>query len=233
MNKRNEYKWISFESLPSTNDYAKAQRENGQNLFVTAKRQDGGRGTKGRSFVSDEGGVYLTKLTFYEDFPAKDAFLIMVNAAVAVCKTLQVFGIDPLIKWPNDIYVRDKKICGILIENTFRGKYVANSVVGIGVNVTNTLPEELRNIATTIREETGKDIPVDAVKDKLAEELCKRHTLKEYLSFVGYMGRSMEMIVGNERVPATLVCVDDQGGLIAETPMGKKRFTAAEVSIVL
>ena len=233
MNDTNGYKWISFETLSSTNDYAKAQRDKGQNLFVTAERQDGGRGTKGRRFVSEKGGVYLTKLTFYKDFLAKDAFLIMVNAAVSVCKTLQTFGLNPLIKWPNDIYVNDKKISGILIENTFRGEFVSNSVVGIGINVTNELPVELQTIATTIRKETGKDIPVYEVRGKLSKELCKKQTLEEYLSFIGYMGRRVEVIIGDKHVPATLVCVDEQGGLIVETAEGKQRFMAAEVSIVL
>ena len=61
---------VRFEEISSTNDYVKEQKKYGENLIVIAKRQTGGRGTKGRSFSSNEGGVYLTKLVFYKNFPA-------------------------------------------------------------------------------------------------------------------------------------------------------------------
>ena len=160
-------KRAEFEEIASTNEYAKSQRCQGENLIVTAKRQFGGKGTKGRSFSSNEGGVYLSKLTFYEDFKACEAFKIMTNAAVAVCKTLQYFGLNPKIKWVNDVYVNDKKICGILIENVFSGDKISSSVVGVGLNVYNELPQELVAIATTMEKESGKRFLVEEVKEKL------------------------------------------------------------------
>lgn len=69
----------------------------------------------------------------------------MANASVAVCRTLENYGLTAEIKWPNDVYVQGKKICGILIENVFSGDRISSSVVGIGVNVNNSLPEELKN----------------------------------------------------------------------------------------
>ena len=66
-----------FEELASTQEYVKSKWSEGQNLIVTADRQTSGRGTKGRSFSSNEGGVYVSKLTFYDTFSTKDAFKIM------------------------------------------------------------------------------------------------------------------------------------------------------------
>ena len=134
---RVEMKRIFLEETESTNKYAKAQRGAGENLLVVAERQTGGKGTKGRSFCSKKGGVYLSLLTFYQDFPASNAFQIMQGAAAAVCETLAFFGLSPKIKWPNDVYVGGKKICGILIENALKGRYIGSSVVGIGLNVFN------------------------------------------------------------------------------------------------
>lgn len=124
-----------FESLFSTQEYAREKRAEGQDLIVTAEVQTGGKGTKGRSFESKKGGVYVSKLSFYEKFPAREAFQIMAGAASAVCETLRKLGLDPVIKWPNDIFVNGKKICGILIENVFSGAEISSSIVGIGYAV--------------------------------------------------------------------------------------------------
>ena len=90
-------KILRFKELESTQTYAKSLIPSGLPVTVVADKQTGGKGTKNRSFSSDVGGVYLTKLTFYDRFPAKNAFLVMASAAVAVCKTLESFGIKPKI----------------------------------------------------------------------------------------------------------------------------------------
>ena len=231
MNTKNGIKIEYFEEVPSTNDYAKAQREKRENLIVVAKRQTGGRGTKGRSFVSNEGGVYLTKLSFYDSFPAREAFKIMAQAAVAVCVTLEGYGLKPVIKWVNDIYVNDRKICGILIENVFSGDKIVSSVVGIGVNVYNALPDELRDIATTMKKETGETFSVEEVTARLIDELKKPREIEEYIQRVGYLGREATLIFGDERVHGTLLSVDDTGGMWVRIDGQERRLTAAEVSL--
>ena len=233
MNGKNECRRLHFDSLPSTQDCAKERRANGENLVVTAVLQTGGKGTKGRSFSSKKGGVYLSKLTFYEDLSVHNAFKIMIGAAVAVCEVLHFYGIKPLIKWPNDIWVNDKKICGILIENVFAGDKVRSSVVGIGLNVSNELPEELTDIATTMQAVMGKTPTVEEVTMRLIAELEKERTVEDYRSFLGYMGREVTLLLGDERIPGRLLFVDDEGGLQVEIDGKMRRFTAAEVSIRL
>ena len=222
---------IRFEEIDSTNDYAKMRRGEGKDLLVTAAVQTGGKGTKGRSFSSKEGGVYLSKLVFYEDFPAKDAFLVMAGAAVAVCRTLEFFGLSPVIKWANDVYVSDKKICGILIENVFSGNQIFSSLVGIGVNVYNPLPQEFSGIATTMEKETGKRFSVEEVTEKLVEELEKGADISEYTARVGYMGKKATLLMGEETKTGKLLSVDEKGGLLAEIDGEVRRLTAAEVSV--
>lgn len=220
-----------FEELPSTQEYVRNRRNEREDLLVTATRQTGGKGTKGRSFSSNEGGVYLSKLTFYEDFPVKDTFQIMVGAAVAVCETLRVYDIRACIKWPNDIFVNNRKICGILIENSLSGNRVSSSVVGIGLNVNNELPEELADIATSMKGETGKAFRTDEVRRRLIDELSKPADMKKYQAYLGYMGAEVVLIMGDERIPATLLSVDEEGGLWVNVKEGVRRLTAAEVSI--
>ncbi len=229
MNDKN-YEYLRFQSISSTNDYAKEKRKDKKNLIITANEQTGGRGTKGRSFSSALGGVYLSKLDFYENFPAKESFQIMINSAVAVCETLAFFGLQPKIKWPNDIFIGEKKICGILIENTFSGRFIANSIVGIGINVCNTLEKELDRIATTIERE-GKAFSADEVREKLVAELLKTHTIESYRAYLGFLGQEVLLDLGAQRIPATLLSVDDGGRLQASVNGEIKTFSSAEVSI--
>ena len=231
MYEMNEGKRMHFDRIFSTQDYAREQREKGVDLFVTAGEQTCGKGTKGRSFVSDRGGVYLTRLHFPENLSAKNTFQIMAYAAVAVCETLRAYGVNPMIKWPNDVYVNDKKICGILIENSLRGDRVYSSLTGIGVNVNNILPDELSGTATTLCLAMGKTFSVEEVTARLIEELKKPRTMQEYLDYVGYMGREATLIFEDRSVHGTLVCVDQEGGLTVKTAEGKMRVTAAEVSL--
>ena len=233
MYEMNKEKRLHFDSISSTQEYVKQCRIEGKNLLVTADEQTGGMGTKGRSFVSAKGGVYLTRLQFHEGFLAKNAFLVMASAAVAVCETLRAYGVKPLIKWANDVYVNDKKICGILIENVFRGNEISSSMTGIGLNVCNSLPSELADIATTLERETGTRFDVTEVRERLIAELNKQRTMQEYLSYVGYMGCEATLILGDKRIHGTLVSVDNEGVLTVDTKEGRLRLTSAEVSVRL
>lgn len=229
MNVKKQARRVHFDELPSTSLYVK---ENAflEDVVVTAEWQTGGMGTKGRSFSSERGGVYLTKLTHYENFPSKNAFLIMARAAVAVCETLVQYGLQPLIKWPNDVLVGGKKICGILIENIFSGSNISRSIVGIGLNVCNPLPDALLEIATTMQKQ-GVNTDVKNVTDSLILQLDKEFPMENYLSYLGFMGEEAIVIFGDERVHATLLSVDEEGGLWIKTEKEERRVTAAEVSL--
>ena len=232
MNEKTVWKTEYFDEICSTNEYLKSKRQERQNYIAVARRQSGGRGTKGRSFSSNEGGVYLSVLTFYDDFLAKNAFQIMASTAVAVAKTLEAFGLSPVIKWANDIFVNGKKICGILIENTFSGAYVDNAVVGVGLNVYNQLPSELTDIATTMEKELGKRLDLEKVTSTLLAELKKPHAMDEYLKRVGYLGKKVTLVRGEEKSVVKLLSVDDAGGLNVQTERGEiLRFVAGEISL--
>ena len=224
-------KIIRFCEMNSTNDYAKSLRNRGENVFIVAERQSGGRGTKGRSFSSERGGLYFSKLTFYQNFPATETFKIMQGAAAAVCQTLKENGIQPVIKWPNDVYVNGKKICGILIENALSGKNVSSSVVGIGLNVNNALPAELRDIATSMREVLGKETPIGDIEKRLFSLLEEETAYEKYRTYLGFMGQKATLIVENGEMDVILRDVDGRGNLVVLTEEGERTFSAAEVTL--
>ncbi len=230
MNEKN-VKWIWLEEVPSTNDYAKGLLAEKEDTVVCAKRQSGGRGTKGRSFSSNEGGVYLSVLRFYRGFPAKDAFQIMASAAVAVCETLRFYGLSPKIKWANDVLVGGKKICGILIENTLSEGCIASSVVGIGLNVNNLLEEELFELATTMARVSGRRYRVEEVIERLVDNLYAAWTMDDYRAYLGYIGERVTLLIGDERIPATLLSVTDGGSLAVDVDGRQRKISAGEVSL--
>lgn len=154
-----------FAQIDSTNSYLKAEAMSGapDGLCAIADRQTAGRGRAGRSFRSDAGqGVYLSMLLRPACAPTA-AMTVTAHVAVAVCRALERCGVQPGIKWTNDLVLGTKKICGILTELTVEAESgtVDSIVAGIGVNVRQRpedFPEELRAIAGSVYSETGLEL---------------------------------------------------------------------------
>lgn len=221
---------IELDEIDSTNEFCKRFPKEAD-LIVCAKRQTNGKGTKGRSFVSDEGGVYVSLMRRYENFDFSNTFSIMINACVAVCKTLEAFNIKPTVKWANDVIVNGKKICGTLIENRLGADGVCLSIVGIGLNVNNILPDELKEIATTMREYRGRKLSVGAVRKKLIKNLQNEYTVEEYKTFINWFGQEVYLDTNGERFTATALDVDKRGNLICSIDGETKKISSGEMSL--
>ena len=220
------------EEASSTNDEIKRYLAGGEDIILCARRQTGGKGTKGRSFLSEEGGVYLSALFFYEHFPAERAFEIMAHAAVSVCRTAVSFGAEPEIKWPNDVLIGGKKLAGILIENILRGDTLHASVIGIGLNVTNDV-SALGGIATTLAAATGQRISVSAARDELIKRLREKDDFSEYLSFVRFLGKEILVTEGERRYSAVPRRILSDGRLEIEENGRIRVLSSAEISLTI
>ena len=225
-------KIIELEEVDSTNNFCKRYQDS-EDITVTAARQSGGRGTKGRSFSSEEGGLYVSVMRFYKNFPAENAFKIMLSACVAVCKTLENFGVSPVIRWANDVLVNGRKICGTLIENSFSGAYITRSIVGIGINVNNTIPAGLKEIATSLSAELKKELSLTAVKGTLLRNLEKDYSVADYKNYINWFGKEVMLKLGEESKTATALDIAEDGRLIVETDGEIKKISSAEVSLRL
>lgn len=230
--KINNFKIVELEEIDSTNEFCKRFIEE-ERLIVTAQRQTKGRGTKGRSFVSDEGGLYVSILRKYDNFNYSDTFSIMINVCVAVCKTVQSFGLNPCVKWANDVLVDGKKICGTLIENRLGADNTLISIVGIGINVNNVLPEELKDVATTLKECKGKEISVKTVKNRLLKNLTEEYTVEDYKSYIDWFGKEVYLDCNGVREEAIALDVDERGNLICNVKGEVKTISSAEMSLRL
>jgi len=147
---------LRFDTIDSTNTEAANQARKGadEGLCVVAREQTAGRGRQGRSWISEkDSGLYFS-IVLRPKLETRYISLITLAAGIAVYDTLKEFGIDPDIKWVNDVLVREKKISGILAETVETTKGIA-VIVGIGINLTSrSFPDELAQIATSIESET-------------------------------------------------------------------------------
>lgn len=131
--------FIHIEETESTNNYLQkltASEELADETIVLADFQTAGRGQSGNSWESESGKNITFSILFYpKQLPANQPFIIAEIAALFIKRTLDKFVSGITVKWPNDIYWEDRKICGILVENILSGGLIRNSVIGAGVNL--------------------------------------------------------------------------------------------------
>lgn len=150
---------LRFDELGSTNIEAINQAKKGadEGLCVVAEQQTAGRGRHGRVWISEKGAGLYVSIVLRPKIETKYTPLITLLTAVAVYDSLvELYRLQPDIKWANDIHINNKKICGILAEMTETSKGSA-IVVGIGINLKSAnFPAELKEIATSVEQETGQ-----------------------------------------------------------------------------
>ena len=232
----------AHDSLPSTNDRAleiSADEAVVTPLLVLTAKQTAGRGRGGNRWWSREGALTFSLLI---DAVANDRISqLSLTAGVAACEALREFvpGKDVGLKWPNDIYLGERKICGILVE--IPPERSGRVVVGIGLNVNNSLstaPEELQRTATSLIDCAGQKVDVTAVLVRILQLLQQRlewlashdprlPALWEETSIL----RGRTIYLENHGRETTGVCqgIDEEGGLLLRTPSGIERIVAGVI----
>ena len=238
-----------FDSIDSTNNYAKAQPVAGPALAVTSDEQTGGRGRLGRSFSSPKGtGIYLT-YSFRPEFPIREVTDVTSIAAVITHQVLSEISGEKLgIKWVNDIYKENLKICGILTEalGGLESGSFERIIIGIGLNcLKGGIPEGLEGTAGTL---TGLDEPGFTRNQILGELISRLHLAmdhKKTLSAAQYLdyyrancfilGKEIQVIEsGRDPYPAVAEEIGDHFELTVRNRNGELRtLTGGEVSLRL
>ena len=233
------------DEIDSTNNRAKelAMRGAPHGMTVLARRQSAGRGRFSRNFYSPEGsGVYIS-FVLRPSLPADRAVLLTSMAAVAVARAMErVADVEAKIKWVNDVYLGDKKACGILCEAgmDFESGQLQYVVAGIGVNVgPMEFPEELAGVATSISNACGCAVGRSRFCAELINEMNALYPQLESGAFMeesrarsNVIGREIDVLRGGERYPATAVDIDPAGSLIVRTPEGKiETLRSGEISV--
>ncbi len=219
-------KTIIKNKLNSSFSYAKKLKKISEDTVIVARRQTKGMGTKGRSFSSEYGGIYLTKISL-NPCKSSDAFSLVVNSSMAVCKTLKAFNLDAKIKWPNDIIVNGKKICGILTENVLSKDDVVRSYVGIGLNANNDLPCDIENIATTMKNELNCEVDFNSVLFTLIFNLQTDYDFLEYKTKSCIIGKEITVEENGKSYQTKCEDILTDGRIVLS---GGKKLSSAEIT---
>ncbi len=227
-----------LDSVDSTNTYLAdmARRGAPAGSIVTARRQTAGRGRAGRSFLSPEGGLYLSLLL--RPVGSFEPGLITARAAVAVCRALDALGVDGSgIKWVNDIILREKKICGILAEavQTPQGLAV---IVGLGINVSTPaeyFEGELAGKAGSILSICSAVPDIDSLASELISQLRSEPDpaadLEFYRSRCINMHREILVSCGKETYTARALGIEPDYALRIEHEGRKELLRFGEASV--
>jgi BirA family biotin operon repressor/biotin-[acetyl-CoA-carboxylase] ligase len=147
-----------------------------EGTIVTADYQEGGRGMGEHSWLSNRGENLLMSVLLLPAFlSASKQFHLSRVVSLALCDVLGTMGIDPRIKWPNDILTRNRKIAGILIENGITAGHISRSIVGIGLNLNQTAFPVFDVPASSLLLETGQFVDVNEIGGQVAEGLKNRY----------------------------------------------------------
>ena len=236
-----------YQTLESTNQLAKELAKSGakHGTVIIAEEQTMGRGRRGRTFFSPNGtGIYMSIITKPKE-NIQDAILITTAAAVAVKRAIKlVTNLDTKIKWVNDLYYENKKMCGILAEavNTPGSGDIHSIIVGIGINFVSKnddFPADLQGIATALYEDRPKHITRNQLCSEvinqllsLYEELADRNFLKEYKENSLVLGKEIQILEATEHIFAKAIDIDNEGGLVVEFEDGSKKvLNSGEISI--
>lgn len=238
-----------YESIGSTNTKAKELALNGapHGTLIIADEQTEGKGRRGRRWVSRPGtGLWMTLLlrpTLPPQFAPQLTIIAALSTVKAIAETTQL---EPQIKWPNDIIINSKKVCGILTEIQAEPEVTNYIVVGIGINVNGSsaeMPDELSSIATTLEEEAGKGIRRMELAasllnkfEPLYEEYVSTHDLSfvldEYKKYSATLNKHVKVIGAAETFEGIVTAITNDGTLLVRTEDDSTReVLSGDVSI--
>ena len=235
-------KVIYFPSLPSTMDAARYEARNGatEGTVIIADVQTAGRGRLKRLWLSPEGSIALSVILY----PEKSSlpFLVMAASLAVVYSIEKVTGLKSLIKWPNDVFINGKKVCGILIETDVQNDRVAYAVVGIGINVNISLTglSEIGDIATSLSDELGHEVSRRELVRQLLTEMERLYltlpapepVYREWRDNLFMLGKKVTAISGNTTLEGIAESVTLEGNLLLRLANGSiTQIIAGDVTL--
>ena len=237
---------LYFDETDSTNTEAKKAAENGapHGTLTVAERQTGGKGRRGRTWDSPGGtGIFMSLVLRPDMAPVHASMLTLVAALAAARGIEQCAQVKPLIKWPNDIVINGRKVCGILTEMSAGPDCINYVVTGIGINVNmEQFPEEIRQVAASIYTESGKKIRRSVLISAVMEAFEEYYgvfmktadmsgLLEEYNGKLANCGRTVRVLDPAGEYSGTAQGINSLGELLVETEdKAVKTVISGEVS---
>tara|TARA_Y100000294_G_C8551123_1_gene335331 strand:+ start:792 stop:1505 length:714 start_codon:yes stop_codon:yes gene_type:complete len=236
------FKFYHFKTLDSTNTKAKELiRKNQNNLIITAEKQTKGKGRFNRKWASSFGGLYMTIVLKVDDLD-KTKYLTFI-AAISVTKTInKLTKLNSKVKWPNDVLIDDKKVCGILTE-TISGKE-NYALVGIGVNANQQrFPKNIANKTISLFLKTNKKFNIEKISKSIIKEfnnLYNYYNKKNYGKIIDEwkknshtLGREVKAKTLSGSFAGKAIDVDKDCNLVLKLKNGKlKKIVEGDIFVV-
>ena len=195
------YHYIHFDEIDSTNNYLKNSYQLLDNFtFVSADYQSKGKGRNNRVWESSKGLNLMFSILIKDPKLLEVSTILSLMTAVEVAKLLNRYGIDNVsIKWPNDILIGDKKVCGILLE----GQLPNYIVIGVGLNVNQKeFPDNLRRPATSMSNELNRDVDLEDLKEQLFPNIVNDFNKLDRDEYLSYFSKHNYLL--NKRVKVNI-----------------------------
>ncbi len=231
----------------STNMYASLllqQKNVAEGTIVIAENQTAGRGYSGDVWQSEPGKNLLASIIYKPHFiKAKNQFFLNQAVSLGVYDALKIFTEKDLkLKWPNDIYFKEKKLCGMLIENSVSGNWLQHSIIGIGVNVNQTeFPDAIGN-PVSLKAITKKEYFIEGVLEKIAEQVEVRYLQlrrneiqqlqRDYMAALYRLEEEHLYKTSEGKIKAKIVGLNPEGKLLLETETGWSAYGFKEVEFL-
>lgn len=238
---------LHFDSIDSTNKKAKEIAGKGfvEGTVIVSEEQVCGRGRLGRNWFSPKGAGLWMSILLMPDIPPTEAYKITIIAAAAIHTALSEEGIRALIKWPNDIVIGSKKICGILTEMSAELSLIHYIIIGIGLNVNTTpeeFPEEIKDKASSLRVELDTAFNRKSIMSRILNNFetlygrfIQNGSIEECISICknnsAVVGREVLLIEGNKSSLVKVLDINHNGHLIISDNSGTREIISGEISL--
>ncbi len=238
---------LYFSEVASTNDLAKEMAATGakEGTVIIAETQTNGKGRLGREWASPKGGIWFSTILRPKLMP-NDIPKLTLMTSLAVAKTIsQLFNLKTEVKWPNDVLINAKKVCGILTEANTRGNITNFVVVGIGINANielYSLPQQVGANATSLKHELKREIDRERFLRVLLEKMEHYYItlterkfkpiLREWKSLCSLLGSYVKVISWEEKIIGLAIDVNENGALIMKLRNGTlRKVLSGDVSL--
>ena len=235
-----------FDEISSTNEYAKilANSNEEEGAIVIADCQTNGKGRLDKKWESNKGEGLFMSILLRPNVHINNIVQITLLSGICICNGIKkATGLDASIKWPNDIVVNGKKVCGILTELSAQIENVSYVILGIGINVNNKIfNDDLKDKATSIFLETNKETEraklLSYILNELEEKYLKFKEIKdftlflpEYKSLCVNLNKEVKAIYKNEEIIGTVIDISPSGEIILKTNKGVLNISSGFVSL--
>ena len=241
------YRIYHYSEVHSTNKLAKkiARESIREGVVVLAETQTHGRGRLKRRWASPNGGLWFSMILRPKISPKETVRLTFIMSSTVAETIKTMFGVETKVKWPNDILIGNRKVCGILTEAVTTGDSVEFVVIGVGLNANidlNSFPNNLKETATTLKHELGAEVDLKALMLNILQTFEEKHQqllkgfwnslLKEWKDLASFLGKRIVITSFDEAFTGEALDVDQDGALLVKLEGGDiKRVLAGDITV--